>query len=232
MASITAAAVVGGSLISSVVGASAAGSAASTQANAANNATAEQQAQFQQTQANLAPWMQAGTNALGQLQSQAPALLTAPNQANFQASPGYGYQMQQMQDAVQNSAAARGSAISGNTLQALQSNAQGLASQDYWNWYNAQTANQNRSLNYLQTLSGGGQNAAAQLGAYGTQTAGNIANTMQAAGNASAAGTMGMANAIGGGINNASSNYLLYNMMNGAGGGGGFGGSTLVGQGY
>src|ERR1700731_3394252 len=60
-----------------------------------------------------------------------------PNlQAQFRASPGYQYQIQQMTDAVQNSAAGRTGAVSCNMLQALQQNANGLASQDWNNWYN------------------------------------------------------------------------------------------------
>ena len=233
MASITAAVVLGGvGLASSAIGASAAGSAADTQASAANTATAATQAQYAQTRADLMPWQAAGNNALQALMGSgglsstqfAPgssSLLSAPNMANFQSSPGYNYQMQQMMNAVQNSASAQGSAIGGNTLQALQTNAQGLASQDYWNWYNAQTGLQNRGLNYLQALSGGGQNAAAQTGAFGSQAAGNIANTITQAGNANAAGTIGVANSVAGGLNGVGSNYLLYSMMNGGGGGAG-----------
>jgi hypothetical protein len=50
----------------------------------------------------------------------------------FTASPGYNYELQQQQQAIQNSAAGKTGAVSGNMLQALQQNAQGLASQDYW----------------------------------------------------------------------------------------------------
>lgn len=45
-------------------------SAANTESNAANNATAVQQQQFQQTTANEAPFLQAGTAALGDLTSE------------------------------------------------------------------------------------------------------------------------------------------------------------------
>jgi len=52
---------------SSLIGANAAGNAADTQANAANNASAQQMAMFQQTKADVAPWIQAGQGTLSQL---------------------------------------------------------------------------------------------------------------------------------------------------------------------
>lgn len=58
---------------------------------------------------------------------------TAPDPANFQHSPSFGYDMDQMLRAVQRSAAARGTLLTPDTLKSLQSNAMGLASRDYQN---------------------------------------------------------------------------------------------------
>lgn len=57
-----------GSIASGAISSNAAESAAQTQANAANNASAVQQNMFNTTQANLAPWLQGGGNALSALQ--------------------------------------------------------------------------------------------------------------------------------------------------------------------
>ncbi len=257
-----------GTIGSAAIGASASESAANTEASAADAAAQVQQNMFNQTQKNLQPYMGAGTNALSTLQTElglgakgafnpnaplaagagtytagpaAPTYnpLTA---ASFKASPGYQYELQQQQSAIQNSAAGRGGAIGGNSLMALQQNAQGLASQDWYNannlnisnfdtslggWqaqqnanvqnfgtaYDATRGNQNYLLSALQNLTGSGQNAAANLGGFGATAAGNIGNDLIGAGNATAAGQIGVANAVGGGVNNLSS--ILSQYMNG-----------------
>jgi hypothetical protein len=109
--------------------------------------------------------------------------------ANFDISklPGYAFEMQQGQQALQNSAAARGQALSGNTIQATQQFGQGLASTQFQQYMQqlaglanlgqasaSNTANQGASL-----LSGAGaslasgQNAAAGYNAAGLANWGN-----------------------------------------------------------
>lgn len=70
----------------------------------------------------------------------------------FQTSPGYDFQLNQGLQAIDRSAAARGSLQSGATLKALQGYGQGLANQEYNNW-----------LGNLGKLSSAG------MGALGTQ---------------------------------------------------------------
>lgn len=251
-AGIAAAGTIAGAEISS----SAANSAASKEAKAAKQAsatelTAQQQADatqlamFNQTEANEAPYLAAGTNALTSLQSGvgtpgAPGVLSAPYSVpyapNYQQSPGYQFQVQQGENAVLNSASATGGVNGGNTLKALTSFGQGLANTDYnqylnnynsqyWNQYNAYTNQQNQQFGQLQTLAGAGQNAAANLGGYGTSVANSIANTgvntaqsiagnITGAANAGAAATVAGANATSSGLNNLGSNFLLYNALN------------------
>jgi hypothetical protein len=174
----------------------------------------------------------------------APGLST-PDPSNpatigqFQQSPGYQYELGQQQRAIQQSAAGQTGALSGNMLQGLQQNAQGLASQDYnswlsnatnfglnnfnasnqnfWNTYNAgntnywnqyDAANQQQQNLYsrLLGLSGVGEGAAAQSGTLGAGIANNIGQAMIGQGNAIAAGQVGGAQALTGGINNAIGN--------------------------
>lgn len=222
-----AAAAVGG-IASSVIGGDAAKSAANTEANAANSASQVQLGMFNQTQANEAPYLAAGGNALTQLlagigagggNNTGTGPLNAPfTMGQFQDSPGYQFQKQQGEDAINNSAAARGGVNSGNTLKALSQFGTGLANQDYWNAYNAYTTGQNQKFGQLQTIAGSGQNAAANLGALGTQVGSSVGNNIIGAGNAQAAGTVGSANAISNGINGVGQNYLLYSLLNGGGG--------------
>lgn len=223
-----------GGIASAAIGSSAASSAANTEANASNNASQVELNMFNQTQANEAPYLAAGGNALTALQSgigigpgtgnTGTGPLNAPfTTADFQNSPGYQFQLQQGENAVLNNRSALGGVNSGNTLKALTSFGQGVANQDYWNAYNAYTTAQNQKFGQLQTLAGSGQNAAANLGALGAQTGASVGNNIVNAGNASAAGTVGSANAISNGISGLSQNYLLASALNsGAAGNGGF----------
>lgn len=85
----------------------------------------------------------------------------------FQQGPGYQYELQQQQQAIQNSAAASGGAIGGNTLMALQQNAQGLASQD---WFKANALNQSSfQTGFDASLAGWQANQGANVQNYNTQ---------------------------------------------------------------
>lgn len=227
-----------GGVASSVIGGNAATSAAQTEANASNQASQVELQMFDQTQANESPYLAAGGNALAALQqgiglgpgtnNSGTGPLNAPfTLAQFQNSPGYQFQLQQGENAVLNNASALGGVNSGNTLKALTSYGQGVANQSYQQAYNNYVAQQNQQFGQLQTLAGSGQNAAANLGALGTQTANSVgANTVNA-GNASAAGQVGAATATSNGINSIvgglSNNYLLSALLNqGQGAGGGF----------
>ena len=223
-----------GTVASSVIGSSAASDAANTEANASNQASAVEQAMFNQTQANEKPFLDAGSNALVALQqgigvgpgtnNSGTGPLNKPfTMADYQTSPGYQFQLQQGENAVLNNKSALGGVNSGNTLKALTSYGQGVANQDYWNAYNAYVNGQNQKFGQLQTVAGSGQNAAANLGALGTQVGASVGNNIVNAGNASAAGTVVSANAINNGLNGLSQNYLLASALNsGSLGSGGF----------
>lgn len=209
---------------------------------------------FDQTQANEAPYLNAGTNALptllngigaggGNTTGTGPLNAAYPTEqpftlANFQNSPGYQFQLQQGENAVLNNASATGGVNSGNTLKALTQFGQGVANQDYWNAYNAYnnqylqnynqyTANQNQKFNQLQTITGSGQNAAVNLGTVATNVGQSIGNNITSAGNASAAGQVASGNAITGAISgtaNSVSNNFLLSNLLANSGGLNFGG--------
>src|SRR5579863_4685737 len=58
---------------------------------------------------------------------------TAPTAAQAEQTPGYQFQLQQGENAMQNSAAAQGGLLSGRTLASLNNYAQGTASENYQN---------------------------------------------------------------------------------------------------
>jgi hypothetical protein len=69
--------------------------------------------------------------------------------------------------------------------------------------------NQTNAYNRLMGIAQLGENAAAQTGAYGTQTAQNVGNNTIQGGNATAAGYLGAANSLNNGVNS----YLQYNAL-------------------
>lgn len=126
--------------------------------------------------------------------------------SDFQADPGYQFRLDQGQQGIQNTAAARGSLMSGATLKALDRFNQDTASNEYGNAYQRFTNDQSNQFNRLSALAGMGQNAAAQTGSMGTQVGNSIAQNTMGAGNALAGGTVGGANAINSGLGT----YLNY----------------------
>lgn len=219
-----------GSAISGSEQAGAAESAANTQAAAANQAAQLQWQQFQQMQQNLQPYMQLGTNTLPQLQGQLGTLGNMqfsfnPTEQQLQQTPGYQFTLNQGLNTVNNQLAAKGLNLSGAQAKGIGQYTTGLADTTYQQQY--QNALQNFMTNYgvqsdqynrLSGLLGLGENAAAGVGNAGLQTASNAGNLLTSGANAQAAGTIGAANAIAGGVNNGlgslSSNALLYSLMN------------------
>jgi hypothetical protein len=196
-----AAAVVGSSLI----GASSSRSAANTQAAAADRAAELQREQFERQVELQAPFREAGVRALPELE--AASRYTPFGMSQFQADPGYAFRLSEGQKALDRSAAARGGLISGGALKAAQRFGQEMGSQEYTNAFNRYQTERNARLNPLQSLAGMSQTATNQLGAAGQAYATGAGEALGAAGQARASGYMGVANAIGGGVNQ----YMNYN---------------------
>jgi hypothetical protein len=159
----------------------------------------------------------------------------APTAATQQNDPGYQFRLQQGEQALQNSAAAQGGLLSGNTGQALEQYAQNYASNEYSNVYNRALTeyqqrynifqgNQANTFNRLAALAGAGQTATTQLGQLGQQGSANISNinlgtggqvgqSLQNAGAATASGYAGLANSVTGGIGNISQYALLSGLL-------------------
>jgi hypothetical protein len=206
---------------SALLGASAAKSAASTQAAAADRAAELQNQQFQQTREDLAPYRAAGVNALGKLEGMADYTMFGPEQ--FSRDPGYGFRLAEGQKALDRQAAARGGLISGGALKAAQRYGQEMGSQEYTNAFNRYQIERNAKLGPYQSLAGVGQTTANQLGQFGATNAANVGNLMTGGAAAQAAGQVGMANAVTGGLGtylNYTSNNNLLNALRNRGGGG------------
>jgi hypothetical protein len=193
---------------SSLLGLSAASSAADTQAAATGQAADLQYKMFQEQQAAQKPWLEAGGRALGKLETAADYTPFSMNQ--FNADPGYAFRLSEGQKALERSAAARGGLISGGALKAATRYGQDMGSQEYTNAFNRYQTERAARLQPLQSLAGVGQTAANTMGQNAGMYGTNVGNLMTSGAAASAAGTMGQANALTGGL----STYLNYNQGN------------------
>lgn len=144
---------------------------------------------------DLTPYAQAGRTSLSALLAGlAPGggLGFDPAGVDVTQDPGYRFRLQQGTDAIQRSAAARGTALSGQTLKALQDYAQGLASQEYGNAYDRALGLNDLAYTRLSDLvrlgyGAGGDLLDARLRAAGAQ-AGNLADAGRFAGRATQLG--------------------------------------------
>jgi hypothetical protein len=150
----------------------------------------------------------------------------APTAAEAEATPGYQFQLKAGEDAIQNSAAAKGSLLSGRTLADLNNYAQGTASTNYQNTfnnaltgyqssYNTFLNNQNNQYSRLMGLSGEGLQATQGAGQFRQGMGSDIASLMGAQGAAAAGGTMAMGQGIGGAMNSLGQIPLLSHLMGG-----------------
>lgn len=207
-----------------VLGAAGSYFGASKQEDAAKANAAAELGMYQQTQQNLEPYRALGAEGTSRLRdlmgiNRGQALdMNAPlvrrfGMQDFQQSPAYQFNLQQGQMAIDKAANARGGLYNPATLQDLAKYSQGMASNEFQNAYNMYNQDQGNLWNRLYSLSGMGQNAATQTGAFGAQATQNAAGWMGQGANAGAAGIMGATNAITGGIRSAYDNYLMNQLQ-------------------
>jgi hypothetical protein len=205
--------VAGATVVGSLVGANASSKAAKTQAASADRAADLEREMFERNIELNAPFREAGVTALNKLVPLATEY-TPFGMDQFQADPGYSFRMSEGMKGLERSAAARGGLLSGATLKGIQRYGQDLGSQEYQNAFNRYQTERQARLNPLQSLAGVGQTTSQQLGAAGTQMAGNVGNLMTSGAAARASGYVGGANALNQGL----SQYLNYsqgqNMIN------------------
>lgn len=191
------------SIGSSLIGAYAASKAAKEQAAATRYAADIQRKNFEDTTRLLQPSIDAGNTARGY---QLSALGLPGGQGAgaaydaFRSSPGYDFALKTGQNQVQTSAAAGGRLFSGGALKSLARYGQGMADQQFGDWYNR-----------LSGLSGAGQTATGHQVNAGSATANNLSDLAVQGGNNQASSYINGANALTGGIQNLSDLYAYYN---------------------
>lgn len=118
-------------------------------------------------------------------------------------SPAYNFQLRQGQQGVMNADAAGAGALSGSAQKDLIDYNQGAANQSFNSAFNQYQTQQGNIFSRLSGIAGLGQNSANNTGQQGTTLAGQAGQAAVAAGSYNAAGTVGAANAIGGGLSGA-----------------------------
>jgi len=126
---------------------------------------------------------------------------------DLQNEPGYQFGLSEGEKGINRATAARGGYDSGSTLKSLLKYNQDYAGTKYDQAFNRDQIYKNQVYNQLAGISGTGQTATAQTAALGANTANQIGQNYQNAGDARAAGIMGVGNAINQGIGS----YINYN---------------------
>ena len=177
----------GGTLASGIYGADTAKDAAKLQAEAVDKALGSIQTGYNTGRADLQPYYSTGTKSLAEianLQGQNGRQQQQEAFNRFTVSPDYQFRFGEGQKALQNTAAAKGSLYSGNTAKALTDYGQGMASQEYGNYYNR-----------LNDTSRQGAQTAGTLANLSQNYFGNQADLLRTKGDAIASGKVAGANA-------------------------------------
>jgi len=203
-----------GSVASSVIGSNAAQNASAQQVAQQQRALDQQRQMFGVAQGALNPFITAGTNLLPTYEG---LLTPGPNQnALLQQTPGFQFASQYGTKSATNALAARGQGASAGPLATAVSQFNNGLAQDTWQ----------KTINALYGGVGIGANAAGSLAGNAINSGNSIAGTFGNIGTAQAAGTLGSANALSGGISGVTgsiTNAALYNRLFGSGSGGGGG---------
>lgn len=188
----TAAAIIGGSLITGALGARSASKATQATQEGVTEQIGEQRRQFDVARELQRPALEAGDTARQELLA---SLGLSGQEAEgqffdrFKETRGQQFLRQQQEKSITRTAAARGQLVGGNVLTALQEQAEGRAAGRLGEF-------QNR----LASIAGSGQTAATQTGQFGQQTGANVANLIGQGAQARASGILGRNQAIQQGI--------------------------------
>jgi len=149
-------------------------------------------------------------------QGGAPNLLSNFSMSDFLADPGYAFNLQQGMRGINQQAAARGNYYSPGTLMDLSSFIQGNASNEFQNAFSRWDTQRQQDVSNLMGIVGlgtGQTNVNVGAGLAGAQGGAQAAQFGANAGAVNAAGTMGVANALGGGANTYMNALMMQQLM-------------------
>jgi hypothetical protein len=208
-------AMVGGSVVTGVMGADAAKSAARTQAASADRAMAQEREMYDLSRQDLAPYRETGYTALRDIEGMKPFLTSqfGPDQFEQYLDPSMAFRQRLGEQSTARLANVGGGALSGNTLRALTDYGQGLASTEYGNAFNRFQDERTNIYNTLANIAGMGQGAVNTGVNRGQSFAGQMTGLTTGQGAALAGGQIGAANAYGGAAQNVGNMAYLNSLM-------------------
>ncbi len=233
--------VAGAGLVSGIIGAGASQRASEQQVAAERAALAQQQKMFDTIQSNEAPYMGTGKGAASELNyllgygspgtsSAAGGIgdtaanssaggfgsLNAPfSMDTFKTlTPQYGFNLQQGAQGTLNQAASSQGAQSPAALAALQSFNQNYANNSFNSAFANYQEQQNNIFSRLSNLATLGSNAGSNNATGASSFANSIGNTYGSIGASQAAGTIGAANALTGGLQSGANAFYGQNALN------------------
>lgn len=186
--------VAGATVVGAYMASESASDAADTQAGATGASLAEQRRQYDLNRSDFAPYREAGTKALGQLQTD---INGNPTAAEVMAGPGYQFGLTQGQQALDRKASASGGRVSGAALKSAAEYATNYATTGY----NAEYQRRQDRLNRLATLAGIGQTATGTGASQGQNSTNAITGLMTSQGDAAGASQMASGNIWGNAVN-------------------------------
>ena len=212
----------GVSLFNGLSGSDASKSAAGGQSASSDAQAKMQKEMYEQHQKDVQPYIQGGHVALSSLLGKFKdgSLGGQFTSQDYLANkdPGYQFQLDQGNQALQNSQAAGNGVLSGSALKGMINYNQGMAATGYQNAYQRWLGQQQNTYGQLSGVANLGENAAVGSGATGANYANTLGNTMAGGANARASGIVGSNNAFTKGLGDAAG--YLYANRNGGGGGG------------
>lgn len=126
---------------------------------------------------------------------------TPPDNLTEQNDPGFQARMKMGTDAIQRSAASRGTLLTGGLLKGLDRYAQDYASNEYGNVYNRALGQYQQAYGIFNNNQGNLFNRLSSLGSVGENAAAGVGNAQIGLGNAQAAGSVNQGNIWGNAIN-------------------------------
>ncbi len=188
---------IGGSIISGIMGSRSARRSSQAQQHAADASIAEQRRQLETLRGDVAPFREAGVGAVNQLSQ-----LFGGDMSQFQTSPDFQFRRGEGLEGIAQTLGAGGQgAFSGNALRGLNEYNSNLASGEFGNFVNRRLA-----------LAGLGGQAASLSGQAAQNTGVNVGNALMQQGNARASGILGQGVGINQGINGIMQALMLKNM--------------------
>ncbi len=192
---------VGVGAASTVAGMIGASKAAKGQQQAANQAIAAQQAQYQQNRTDNLPALDARNNSLMMLQQKAGQYSAAPTADQVMATPGYQFGLNQGNNNIENSAASRGGLYSGAAGKALTRYGTDYATTKYQNAFDNLQTSQTNDFNHYLNIGNLGQAGASSIANAGQNMVNANNQTLMSNANSQGAANIAQSNLIAGGLN-------------------------------